>query len=174
MSKFNKKEGPKIKDETHICGFCRSTAWCLVSEQGKWFLTGSTSWWMRSSCTLSFVGSPSWNPVIWVMLKSSVTPSSAMLLEDSSTPPWSSMNALKSASASRLEVELTVMLEHLRSMPRCESLRVAAVLRSYSYSLEESGRRCGTQRDQEQQGNVTPPTLNKRPGPGGTGGAVSL
>lgn len=111
---------------------------------------------------------------MWVMLKSSANSSSAMLLEDSSAPPGSSMNVLKSASASRLEVELTVMLEHLRSMPRCESLRVTAVLRSYSYSLEDSGRRCGTQRDQEQQGNVTPPMLNKRPGPGGRTGAVCL
>lgn len=66
------------------------------------------------------------------------------------------------------------MLEHLRSMPRCESLRVAAVLRSYSYSLEDSGRRCRAQRDREQQGIIIPLTLTKRPGPGGRGGAVSL
>ncbi len=57
-----------------------------------------------------------------------------MPLEKSSTPEWRSMMTVKSTSASRLDVELTVMLEHLRSMPRWVSLMQATVSRSCSSS----------------------------------------
>ncbi|KAG7243001.1 hypothetical protein INR49_016767 [Caranx melampygus] len=59
---------------------------------------------------------------------------SDMPLVNSSTPEWRSVMMVKSTSASRLDVELTVMLEHLRSMPRWDSLMQATVSRSCSSS----------------------------------------
>lgn len=52
-----------------------------------------------------------------------LSPSSDMPLENSSMPVCRSVRTVKSTSASRLEVELTVMLEHFRSMPRWVSFR---------------------------------------------------
>lgn len=52
-----------------------------------------------------------------------LSPSSDMPLENSSMPVCRSVRTVKSTSASRLDVELTVMLEHLRSMPRWVSFR---------------------------------------------------
>lgn len=53
----------------------------------------------------------------------SLSPNSDIPLENSSMPVCRSVRTVKSTSASRLEVELTVMLEHLRSMPRWVSFR---------------------------------------------------
>lgn len=53
----------------------------------------------------------------------SLSPSSNMPLENSSMPVCKSVRTVKSTSASKLDVELTVMLEHLRSIPRCVSFR---------------------------------------------------
>lgn len=49
--------------------------------------------------------------------------------------PWKSPMTVKSTSASRLEVELTVMLEHLRSMARWLSFRKTE---SFSWSGSSS------------------------------------
>lgn len=51
------------------------------------------------------------------------SPSSDMPRENSSMPLCRSVRTVKSTSASKLDVELTVMLEHFRSMPRWVSFR---------------------------------------------------
>lgn len=53
----------------------------------------------------------------------SLSPSSDIPLENSSMPVYRSVRTVKSTSASRLDVELTVMLEHFRSMPRWVSFK---------------------------------------------------
>lgn len=65
----------------------------------------------------------------------SLSPSSDMPLENSSMPVCRSVRTVKSTSASKLEVELTVMLEHLRSMPRWVSFRYKI---SWSWSSSET------------------------------------
>ena len=54
---------------------------------------------------------------------STLSPSSVMPLENSSMPVCRSVRTVKSTSASRLDVELTVMLEYFLSMPRWVSFR---------------------------------------------------
>lgn len=65
----------------------------------------------------------------------SLSPSSDMPLENSSMPVCRSVSTVKSTSASRLDVELTVMLEHLRSMPRWVSFRYRI---SWSWSSSDT------------------------------------
>lgn len=65
----------------------------------------------------------------------SLSPSSDMPLENSSMPVCRSVRTVKSTSASKLDVELTVMLEHLRSMPRWVSFRYGI---SWSWSSSET------------------------------------
>lgn len=65
----------------------------------------------------------------------SLSPSSDMPLENSSMPVCRSVSTVKSTSASKLDVELTVMLEHLRSMPRWVSFRYRM---SWSWSSSET------------------------------------
>lgn len=65
----------------------------------------------------------------------SLSPSSDIPLENSSMPVCRSVRTVKSTSASRLDVELTVMLEHLRSMPKWVSLRYG---RSWSWSSSDT------------------------------------
>lgn len=67
------------------------------------------------------------------------SPSSDMPLENSSMPVCRSVRTVKSTSASKLDVELTVMLEHLRSMPRWVSFRYRTSL-SWSSSETEPRR----------------------------------
>lgn len=55
--------------------------------------------------------------------------------ENSSIPVCRSVRTVKSTSASKLDVELTVMLEHLRSMPRWVSFKYRI---SWSWSSSET------------------------------------
>lgn len=64
-----------------------------------------------------------------------LSPSSDMPLENSSMPVCRSVRTVKSTSASRLDVELTVMLEHFLSMPRWASFRYSV---SWSWSSSET------------------------------------
>lgn len=64
-----------------------------------------------------------------------LSPSSDMPRENSSMPVCRSVRTVKSTSASRLDVELTVMLEHFRSIPRWVSFRYGM---SWSWSSSET------------------------------------
>lgn len=132
----------------------RTGCWCVCARGGE--VNCATSWCDRSSKPLPCISSGgfSWADMSLAEKKQEVSskssrstsgslsrpPSSDMPLENSSTPVWRSMMTVKSTSASRLEVELTVMLEHLRSMPRCVSFRYNVSL-SWSSSEAEPSRR---------------------------------
>lgn len=95
----------------------------------KWDTSGI--WWEPCSPSLA---SSSWPGAALSASWEEITPSASLslmslsssgrLLEKSSKAvPWKSPIIVKSTSASRLEVELTVMLEHFRSMAKWLSFR---------------------------------------------------